>query len=58
MTYRKDIICARCGHAQLLDAIVKVFTKNIVTSELRKELEPLIAKAKQDGFGEPEAHND
>ena len=54
MTYRKDIICARCGHAQLLDEIVKVFIKNISTSDLRRELDPLIAKAKQDGFGEEE----
>jgi hypothetical protein len=52
MSYRKDIICARCGHAQLLDEIVKMFEKNILTTELRKELKPLIEKAKQLGFGE------
>lgn len=54
MSYRKDIICARCGHAQLLDEIVKLFEKNIITSDLRKELKPLIEKAKHDGFGKSE----
>jgi hypothetical protein len=50
--YRDDIICARCGHAELLDEIVKVFMKNKFGSELRKELEPLISKARHYGFGE------
>jgi hypothetical protein len=54
VSYRKDIICARCGHAQLLDEIVKLFEKNILTTELRKELKPLIEKAKQLGFGTDE----
>jgi hypothetical protein len=57
MSYRKDIICTQCGHAQLLDDIVKVFEKNIVTSDLRKELIPLIDKAKQLGFGKSEVSN-
>lgn len=58
MRYRKDIICARCGHAELLDEIVKVFIENKNSSELRRELEPLISKARHYGFGQSEESND
>jgi hypothetical protein len=56
--YREDIICARCGHAVLLDEIVRVFLKHKDTEQLQQQLEPLIAKAKQAGFGEDEVSHD
>ena len=49
-SYHKDIICRRCGHAVLLDEIVRVFLKHKDTAELQERLRPLMAKAKEDGF--------
>lgn len=56
--YREDIICRRCGHAVLLDEIVRVFLKHKNTADLQEQLRPLMAKAKEDGFGEEEAPHD
>lgn len=56
--FRKDIICRRCGHAVLLDEIVKVFLKHKGTEQLPRQLEPLIVMAKRNGFGEDEVSHD
>jgi hypothetical protein len=52
ISYREDIICVRCGHAVLLDEIVKVWTAHRYAIDLVQRLETLIEKAKQLGFGE------
>jgi hypothetical protein len=50
-SHKRDLICPRCAHADLLSRIVATCEQAVSSMDLREALKPLIAEARKCGFG-------